>query len=50
MSFNPDPRKQAQKFIFSRKSKKITYPPSFFNNIQALQSSSQKHLGVILDE
>ena len=36
---------------FSAKSqKKIAHPPLFFNNIQVSQSSSHKHLGVILDE
>ena len=32
MSFNPDPKKQAQKVIFSRKSKAILHPPLVFNN------------------
>ena len=50
MNFNPDPSKQAQEVIFSRKSKKISHPTLFFNNIQVPQSSSQKHLGIILDE
>ena len=50
MNFSPDPSKQAQQVIFSRKSKKISHPPLFFNNIQVSQSSSQKHLGIILDE
>ena len=50
MNFNPDTSKQAQEIIFSRKSKKISHPPLFSNNIQAAQSSSQKHLGIIFDE
>ena len=33
MSFNPDPSKQAQKVIFSRKLQKLAYPPLNSNNI-----------------
>ena len=50
MNFSPDPSKQAQEAIFSRKSKKISHPPLFFNNIQVSQSSSEKHLGIIFEE
>ena len=52
MSFNPDPKKQAQKVIFSRKSKIILHPPIVFNNNNSnnvMQTVSQKHLGIILD-
>ena len=35
--------------MFSRKAKEIYHPPSVFNNTSVSQSSSQKHLGVILD-
>ena len=49
MSFNPDPSKQAQEIIFSRKSKRSTHPPLIFNNNNFSQTYSQKHLGVILD-
>ena len=45
MSFNPDPSKQDQEVILSRKSKRSTHPPLVFNN----NSVSQIHLGVILD-
>ena len=31
-SFNPDPSKQAQEVIFSRKSKRSTHPALVFNN------------------
>ena len=48
MSFNPDPKKQAQEVIFSRKSKAKSHPPLVFNNI-VTQTTSQKHLGIILD-
>ena len=43
MSFNPDPNKQAQEVIFSRKLKKVCHPPLCFNNINVSQASSQKH-------
>ena len=49
MSFNPDPSKQAQEVIFSRKLKRVTHPPLFFNNANVSQRKSQKHLGIILD-
>ena len=49
MNFNPDPNKQAHEVIFSRKAKEINHPPLVFNNTSVSQSSSQKHLGVILD-
>ena len=49
MSFNPDPSKQAQEVIFSRKLQKISHPSIYFNNIPIEQVSSQKHLGMILD-
>ena len=56
MSFNPDPKKQAQKVIFSRKSKAISHPPLLFNNNNnnnnnndnVIQTTSKKHLGIIL--
>ena len=49
MSFNPDPSKQAQGVIFSRKLQKSVYAPLYFNNIAVTQSTTQKHLGMILD-
>ena len=49
MSFNPDPSKQAQEVIFSRKLQKISHPSIYFNNNPIEQVSSQKHLGMILD-
>ena len=49
MSFNPDPAKQAQEVIFSRKKIKPNHPEIFFDNSPVFQSSSQKHLGMILD-
>ena len=49
MSFNPDPYKQAQEIIFSRMTKKLNHPPLTFSKGTVIQSTYQKHLGVILD-
>ena len=49
MSFNPDPNKQAQEVIFSRKTKKINHPLLTFSKSFVSQSAFQKHFGVILD-
>ena len=49
MSLNPDPSKQAQEVICSRKIKKLPHPLLVFNNNNVLQTSFQKHLGVTLD-
>ena len=48
MSFNPDPSKQAQDVIFSRKLNKDYHPPVAFNNNNVPETDSQKHLGIIL--
>ena len=49
-SFNPDPNKQAHEVIFSRKLKKFCHPCLRFNNNNNVsQASSQKHLGLTLD-
>ena len=50
MSFNPDPSKQAQEVIFSRKVSKSNHPSLFFNNSAVAESSIQKHLGMFLDK
>ena len=49
MSFNPDPFKEAQEVIFTRKVKIVVYSPIFFNDKPVQQVSSQKHLGLPLD-
>ena len=49
MSFNPDPRKQAQKVIFSRKRHNLNHDSVFFNNNFVEQVPSQKHFGMHLD-
>ena len=50
MAFNPDPSKQAQEVIFSRKHLQVNHPDLYFNGSIVEKTSSQKHLGVILDE
>ena len=49
MSFNPDPNKQSQEVIFSRKLNKPIHPSLNFNNMVVIQSTNHKHLGMILD-
>ena len=49
MSSSPDPSKQAQEVIFSRKINKVHHPPPLFNNSTIQQIPSQKHLGIHLD-
>ena len=49
MSFNPDPNKEAQEAIFTSKSKNMHHPPLIFNNIEVFQSTTEKYLGLILD-
>ena len=48
MSFNPDPSKEAQEVIFSRKTKKDYHPPLAFNN-NVPETDSQKQLGIVLN-
>ena len=49
MRFNADLKKQAQEVIFSRKINKIDHPSLYFNENLVKSSSTQKHLGMILD-
>ena len=44
MRFTPDPNKQAQEVIFSRKINKLDDPLLYFN-----QNQTHKHLGMVLD-
>ena len=48
MSFNPDPHKQAQEVIFSRKLNKLNHPSLNFNNTVVIQLTNHKHLVMIL--
>ena len=50
MLFNPDPTKPAQEVLFLRKKKTLYHPALSLNNIQVERASSQKHLGIVLDE
>ena len=50
MNFNPDPSRQAQEVIFSRKIKKPSHPDLVFNNNLVTQFPYQKQLGMFLDD
>ena len=50
MFFNPDLTKPAQEVLFSRKNETQNHPTLNLNNIQVKRASSQKHLGLLLDE
>ena len=47
ITFNPDPNKQAQEIIFSRKIRKTSHPPLTFNN-DSVKQVHQKHMRVYL--
>ena len=49
ISFNPDPTKQAQELIFSRKVQTTNHPPLFFNENIIPKTTHQKDLGIFLD-
>ena len=51
MQFNPDPNKQANEVIFSRKtsSNNLSHPPIKFNNNDISKCPHQKHVGIVLD-
>ena len=49
MSFNPDPNKQAQELIFSRKVQTTNHPSLFFDENVVPKTTLQKHLGMFLD-
>ena len=49
MNFDPDPTKQAQELIFSRKVQTTNHPPLFFNENVVPQTTLQEHLGMFLD-
>ena len=48
MNFNPDPNKQVQEIIFSRK-KSTSLHPVVFDSKPVKSSQIHKHLGMILD-
>ena len=49
MNFNPNPSKQAQELLFSRKTSLKPYPSLNFNDNPVHQVQLQKHLGLFLD-
>ena len=49
MSFNPDPIKQAQEIIFTRKISKEDHPNRFLNNSSVSEAISEKQQGIVLD-
>ena len=49
MSFNHDPGKQAQEFLFSQKTSSKPYPSLNFNDSSVHQVQLQKHLGFSLE-
>ena len=49
MQFNPDPNKQANEVIFSRKTNNSSHPPVAFNNNDIKKYPHHKHLGIVLD-
>ena len=49
MRFNPDPNKQTQHVILSRKINEIAHLPLYFNQNLVKSSSTHKHLGIVLD-
>ena len=49
MNFNPDPSKQAQDVIFSRKLQNTNHNKVYFNHNSVKQVPFQKHLGMYLD-
>ena len=44
MNFDPEPTKQAQEVIFSRKTKKLPHSPLVLSNANVIQLIYQKHL------
>ena len=50
MNFNPDPSKQAQELLSSRKISFKPYPSLYFNGNLVHQVQLQKHLGLFLDQ
>ena len=49
MQFNPDPNKQENEVIFSRKTKTSSHPPVAFSNSVIKKYPHHKHLGIVLD-
>ena len=50
VQFNPDPNKQAQEVYFSKKANNVSSHPVSINSTKVVTSSSQKHLGLVLNQ
>ena len=50
MQFNPDPNKQPQEVYFSKKSFNVSSHPVSFNKTKVVTCSSQKYVGLVLDQ
>ena len=50
MQFNPDPKKQAQEVVFSKKAESNNCLPLTFKKTEVRTCQFQKYLGLILDE
>ena len=49
MSFNPDPSKETQEVIFSRKVNNVLHSPLIFNNVIVGQIRFQRQLEMFFD-
>ena len=49
MNFNPDPKKQAQEIIPSRKKTALLLPFAQFDNRPVKSTQIHKHIGMMLD-
>ena len=49
MSFNPDPSKETQEVIFSRKVNNVLHSPLIFNNVIVSQIRFQRQLEMFFD-
>ena len=49
MNFNPEPNKQAQEIIFSRKNTASLHPVVYFDNKPVKSTQIHKQLGMIVD-
>ena len=49
MGYNPEPSKQAQELMFTRKPQKKDYPLLYFNDSSVKKTCTQKHLRMLLD-
>ena len=50
MQFSPDPNKLAPEVYCSKKANNVSSHPVTFNNTKVVTCSSQKHLGLVLDQ